>query len=479
MISREDFQIIYDQGADSLYALFESLTSTTVSLAAKVNELEGRLNKKSNNSSKPPSSDGLSKKPNPQSLRKKSGKKPGGQLGHLGKTLELSPNPDITIVDSPTHCQHCAASLEGATLVEIEKHQVIDVPQPKLLTTEYQVETRCCSICQGKTRGEFPDHAKSRVQYGATIKAWATYLSQGHLLPYFRTCEVLSDLLGSNISEGTLYNSLQKAKSVLEVIETAIKDDICINEVVHFDETGLRVGNKLKWLHSSSTKLLTYYSCQEKRGSVALDKIGILSEFPGVAIHDGWKPYLKYACKHGLCNAHHLRELKSIEEQPNQPWAKKMAEHLREIKQSVDEAKCLKHSCLTPEAIAPLLLRYQAILKEGYDLNPEPKRTKKRGRPPQGKARNLILRLDRQSEAVLLFMYDFRVPFDNNLAERDVRMVKTKQKVSGCFRSDEGVEAFCTIRAYISTMRKQGFDILTALKSVFGPQPIMPKLTPE
>lgn len=479
MISLEEFQIIYEKGAASLYATFVNFVSTIDSLSSKVDELEGRLNKKSNNSSKPPSSDGLAKKPNPQSQRGKSGKKPGGQPGHLGKTLELSPNPDITIIDSPTHCKQCAASLEGATLVEIEKHQVIDVPQPKFLTTEYQVETRCCSICQSKTRGEFPEHAKSRVQYGATIKAWATYLSQGHLLPYFRTCEVLSDLLGSNISEGTLFNSLQRAKSVLEVIVTAIKDDICINEVVHFDETGLRVGNKLKWLHSASTQGLTYYSCQEKRGSQAFDKIGILSQYQGVAIHDGWKPYLKYACKHGLCNAHHLRELKFVEEQHKQPWAKSMAEHLREIKKSVDEAKASGYSCLAPEARASLLLRYQAILKEGYEVNPEPAPTKKRGRPPQGKVRSLILRLDRQSKEVLLFMHDFKVPFDNNQAERDIRMMKTKQKVSGCFRSDEGAEAFCTIRAYISTMRKQRYNILAALKSLFGTEPIMPRLTPE
>jgi transposase len=349
----------------------------------------------------------------------------------------------------------------------------------KLEVTEHQAQTRRCPHCGHDNQGEFPKQVEHRVQYGPGVKALWAYLMHYQLLPFERVCELMGDLFDASLSEGTLSNITQEAFVALADVETSIYQALCKAHIAQFDETGMRITGKLNWLHVSSTPTLTYYAVHAKRGPAAMDAIGILPQFSGRAIHDGLAAYTTYGCLHGLCNAHHLRELISIEEQHNQPWAKQMRELLCQIKEAVEMAKERGHRRLDPVLERDFEARYAAILGTAYAANPPPEPTGKRGRPKQGPVRSLLLRLDQARKEVLAFMYDFDVPFDNNLAERDLRMMKVKQKVSGCFRSEQGAKAFCRIRGYISTLRKQGQRAFTALQQLFMGTPIQPALTAE
>ena len=298
-------------------------------------------------------------------------------------------------------------------------------------------------------------------------------------LPYKRTAEFARDQFGAAISEGTLLNIILRAYATLEPIEKEIVAALPRKKLINCDETGMRVGSLLRWLHSVSTAYLTYYSCQNRRGEEAMKNIGILSKLLGRAVHDGWKAYFRFSCSHGLCNAHHLRELIEVFEQHNQQWAKDMIDVLLNAKDAVTEAKARNDVQVHPALLRKLERRYTDAIKAGYGANPPPEPTGKRGRPKQTIGGNLVGRLDTYRNETLAFLYDFGVPFDNNLAERDIRMMKLKQKISGCFRSTEGVDAFCRVRGYISTMRKQGHNVLEILTSVCSGKPIMPDLTSE
>ena len=253
--------------------------------------------------------------------------------------------------------------------------------------------------------------------------------------------------------------------------------------MVHCDETGLRVNRKLWWLHVASTAELTYYFVHPKRGREAIDEMAVLPTFKGISVHDGWASYFKYLCTHVLCNAHHLRELRFIAERYEQPWANAMMRLLTTIKALVDSAQTDGHDALSAPQLLGFKVIYQALLADGFKANPPPlvlaDAPKKRGRTKQSPPKNLLDRLKRHETAVLAFMHDFRVPFDNNQAERDVRMMKLKQKISGCFRSADGAREFCRIRGYISTLRKQGLTVLDALKRTFMESPVLPALQPE
>jgi transposase len=311
------------------------------------------------------------------------------------------------------------------------------------------------------------------------------YLMEGQLLPSARTCELLSDMLGVNISEGTLFNTLGQCFEQLAAQEEAIKAEIVGADVVHFDETGIRVKGKLWWLHVACTDGLTYYFVHSKRGHDAIDQMEILPNFEGKAIHDGWKSYQDYECEHFLCNAHHLRELTFIWEQYQQSWAFQMLILLGSIKQEVDAARQFQTQLAT-EVLDAFESRYQTLLELGFAANPPPppppptKHGRRRGgRLKQSPARNLLDRLHQHQDSVLGFMYDFDVPFDNNQAERDIRMVKLKQKISGTFRSESGAKMFCRIRGYISSLRKQGLNVLDAFISLFSGSPQSPIPQPE
>jgi transposase len=478
----EEALSIYHAGPDVVFKLLcelsaqvELLQKQVAELQRQVQRLKDQLAKNSRNSSKPPSSDGFNK-PAPKSLRPRGKRKTGGQKGHPGSTLTMVDNPDHTILYPVDQCQRRGRCLTDEAPSELEKRQVFDIPPIQVEVTEHQAGIKPCPHCGYLNKATFPEQLKAPVQYGPRLKAIAVYLRQYQLLPYNRTRELLSDLFSTDLSEGTLTNIIETCSESLQGPVDEIRRQLAHAPVVHFDETGSSVEGTRHWLHATSTAHLTYYEIHPKRGAHAMDQIGILPNFKGRAIHDFWKPYFTYDCDHGLCNAHHLRELTFLNEQHDQRWAKDMIDCLLDIKLAVDAAKNTIDT-LFKEQIQEFEQRYQNILDKGYHENPLPKREsskKKRGRRKKSKARNLLERLDTHRKQVLAFMYDFNVPFDNNLVERDLRMAKVQQKISGTFRSPGGATAFCRIRGYISTARKNALNAIEALGNAFAGKPYIP-----
>ena len=457
-----------------ILALFEQgerLTAMVQALSARVHELEGQLRKDSHNSSKPPSSDGLAKKP--KSLRQSSGRKPGAQVGHEGTTLKRVATPDVIVQHRlPEHCDGCGTRLgTQADVVIEERRQVFDLIKPVLQVTEHLGYETVCR-CGQRHRSIFPENVSAPVQYGPVIKSTLVYLTQQQLLPIARTTQILSDVFGVKLSAGSVQSSIAQAAQTLAPCVERIAVAVSASPVVHFDETGQRVGARLRWLHTAGTPVLTWYGAHDKRGQIAMDDFGILPTFEGVAVHDGWASYRNYACTHALCNAHHLRELIYLEETTEQAWPRKMIDFMCRAKDQADAAKRAQRP-LARTQLTGLRRQYKAILAQGERDNPLSARTqpKQRGRIKQSPAVNLLLRLREHADDVLRFLTDVRVPFDNNLAERDIRMPKLKQKTSGCFRTITGAESFCTIRSYIATLRKQGRNVFHALTLAFQGHP--------
>lgn len=467
---------------DVLIAMIQALQEKVHALELRVAEqavviqsLQDQLAKNSQNSSKPPSSDGL-KKPRTRSLRQKTGRRSGGQKGHKGHTLQQVDKPDHIEVHSVSRCAHCAADLQGVEACDHEKRQVFDIPPVRIEVTEHQAEIKICPACGQQTKGTFPPQVSQPVQYGPRLKGQATYLNVYQLIPLARTCELLGDFYGHAPAEAFVLESNAVIAEQIEPSLVATKQLLMDAPVAHFDESGLRVKKALNWLHVTSTKLLTYYSVHAKRGQEALDAIGILNQFTGQAVHDHWAPYFNFDhCRHALCNAHHLRELQFIVDQYTQDWAREMADLLREIKAEVETA-LPNHTALPPERIAHFEARYDELLSQGLQANPPPvdPPPKKRGRKKQSPPKNLLDRLQQRKAEVLAFMHDFRVPFDNNLAEGDIRMVKVKQKVSGTFRTFSGAETFCAVRSYISTARKHRRNVIDVLYDALMGSPFIP-----
>jgi transposase len=443
-------------------------------LLARTRELEAQLAKDSHNSSKPPSSDGLARKT--KSLRQPSGKKAGGQLGHRGETLRLVGVPDTVVEHRPTVCAHCQMPLAAAPVVGCERRQVVDLPRVRLEVREHQALHVRCPACQHVTVGPVPAEAPSRAQYGPQVRALAVYLVAEHLVPLGRVQQVLADLCGMRLARGTLVAWVQQAARVLAPVEEQIKDALGRVPVLHSDETGVRRAGKLAWVHVASTARLTQYAVHAPRGAQATAAMGILPQFTGVSVHDGWASNWAYPrCRHALCNVHHLRELTFLEEQFQQQWAKELKELLRAMQAAADQARAQGLRRLPAAQREPLLARYRALLAAGLAANPPPvRRPGQRGRVKQSPARNLLERLWLHQEAVLAFLDDLTIPFDNNQAERDLRTLKLQQKVSGCFRSVAGAAAFARLRSYLSSLRKQGQALLAALQTVFAGQPLYP-----
>jgi transposase len=468
-ISRDEIRAIYAQGEEAVVALVEGLLQRIAVLEERVEALENQRAKNSRNSSKPPSGDGF--KPKPKSQRRKSERSSGGQKGHPGQTLEWSTEADEVILYSVATCEGCGISLNEVEVESWELRQVHDLAPIALTVTQHQAEVKCCPGCQTLNRGAFPVGVNSVVQYGASLRSLMVYLLDYQLLPSARVAELFADVFGCDLSEATLYTSRERCFEELEPIEDWIFEQVAGSEVIHCDETGMRVKGGLWWLHVASTDGFTFYFVHTKRGKAALDAMALLPHYGGVSVHDGWKSYAQYDCAHALCNAHHLRELEFIHERYQQTWAAEMGILLRDLKQQVDDAKVRGQPILHPKLVQWFEERYQLLVAAGLTANPSPESPpdaeKSRGRPKQSPAKNLLDRLAQHQAQVLAFMYDFRVPFDNNQAERDLRMMKLKQKISGGFRSVEGAQMFGRIRGFISTLKKQGLPVLNALKQVF------------
>lgn len=471
-LTRKQIFEIYKLGPEAVADLFERLVSELEHIKDRVKTLEDQLAKDSHNSHKPPSSDGPQKRQRTKSLRQPTGKQAGGQVGHKGTTLEPVDKPDHTVVHKVERCRHCAYSLSDVVAIAYDKRQVFEIPPQQLEVTEHQAEMKACPKCHQKSVAVFPADVTHRTQYGPRFKAIAVYLLNQQLLPYERTAEVFGDIFSQPVSTGTLVNFNQSCFDSLASYEQSVKAKLIASEVGHFDETGMKINGQLHWLHCASTAGLTLYACHKKRGQEAMHALGILPDFQGTAVHDFWKAYLTYGCEHALCNTHNLRDLIFLDEQDNQQWAKEMIALLLKTKAQVEQ----NIMRLNQRTLREIEQKYQAILRKGFLANPPPAvrpGRKKRGRKKKTKSRNLLERFEKYRKEILAFAYDFKVPFDNNQAERDLRMMKVQQKISGTFRSADGANIFCRIRGYISTSRKQGVNVLHAIQNALENKPIL------
>jgi len=479
MMTREEILAVYEAGPDAVVTLVQSLftqfEAQVQALNERVRELEIRLAKDSHNSHKPPSSDEPTfRRGARKSLRKRSGKKPGGQPGHRGCTRLQVEAPDAVHLHVPDNCARCGDDLQGVESLLGQRRQVFDLPPLRLRVQEHQAHDRRCPGCGHTTRAAFPKGVDEPVQYGPGLLGLGLYLQHYQLLPYGRAAGLIGDLFGQTPSQGTLAHALEQAHERLEPVERQIHKGLRKSPSVHLDETGLRIASTRQWVHSAGTPTLTLYRAHPKRGREAIDAMGVLPGYKGVSIHDAYTSYLSYSGRHALCNAHLLRELVAVEEETQAAWAAPMRELLLEIKAAAAQARAANVAELEPAQIQAFRARYDVLLRQGEAAHPASPPTGRAGRRKQSPAYNLVLRLHKRADQVLAFMYDIAIPFDNNLAERDLRMLKTQQKISGGFRSRSGADVFCRIRSYISTVRKQRLPLLDALRSVFSGAPMVP-----
>jgi len=478
-IPRDQILNAYKAGPEAIISLIEylqdqhentidQLVDSIRKLTERIKALEEKSNKDSHNSDKPPSSDGLQRRIHKR--RESSGKKPGAQEGHEGTTLRMVKHPQQVQIHEVRRCQGCGRSLQQEKPRGYEPRQVFDIPPIVVQVTEHRAQIKRCPRCGELTAAAFPSGVSHKTQYGTRLKAFAVYLKNHGFLSYSRTAQAFADLFGIPLSVGTLASIDRRCGQRVQEVVEQIRQKLIHARVVHFDETGLSINGKLHWLHGAGTQEFTYYYPHRRRGTAATDEIGILPQLKGNAVHDNWQPYMKYGCSHSLCNAHHIRELTDVYERGGQPWAQQMIGLLLESKQTVEQAKRVGKKRLAICDVRKYESRYETIIASGMKANPPPVRGDdpgRRGRLKRSKARNLVERLARLRKETLRYLTDFQVPFDNNLAERDIRMMRLQQKVSGAFRSDRGALSFCRIRSYISTIRKQGLSVIDAIMNAF------------
>lgn len=443
---------------EALQAWVRQLLAENVALKAKIAELEARLQADSHNSHKPPSSDGIRKRP---ALPKPSGRKKGGQPGHPGKTLKMSPHPDQTIVCKPEICS-CGASLQDTPGTVIERRQVFDLPEPKLAVTEYQRLQCQCPMCGTRHEGVFPAHVKAPTQYGVGVLAFASLLNTAYMMPFKKVQSLFLDLFGSAVNERTVETANRRCYEALAPSEAIIKASLQHAPVCHFDETGIRVEGKLHWQHVVSSPSATYRFVHAKRGTLALNSPdSLLPSYHGWAVHDCWASYFGYAsCRHALCGAHLLRELTAVAEQGSR-WANQMHRLLLTLYR---HSAFGTHTVSFPQRWSQL---YDQVCHRAQREEPPPTRGHRRGKATRTKGRNLLERLIAHKHAVLAFALYEDVPFTNNQAERDLRPVKVKQHIAGCFRTLVGAQHDARISSFISTARKQCRHVFKELRQIF------------
>ncbi len=475
-MTEEEIQQLRKENAELKEALaqkdqrIEELEGLLMRALLRIDEMERRLAKDSHNSSKPPSSDGLKHKPKRQQKKSKSS---GGQAGHQGHTLQQVETPDEVLTHRPEQCEACRRELREIGGQIKERRQVHELPELRLRVIEHRVEAICCPACLHVTTARFPVGVDAPAQYGPKMQALAVYLSQFQLLPMERIQELCVDLLGCQLSEGTLTNWIAEAARTLGPSMLVLKRLLGWSQVNHVDETGARIKGLLHWFHVTANQWLTFYAWHRKRGQEAMNEIGILPDYRGRLIHDRWLSYDGYSCEHSVCGAHLLRDCLWVAEHDQQPWAQAMHDLLLCMLQTAEQWRARGAKAVPRAERDGLVVQYFELLQQGFAahhqlaLSPP----KKQGRPKQSDAKNLLDALLKRAEQVLAFLDDLSVPFTNNLAERDLRMLKVQQKISGTFRSEKGATAFCVLRSYLSTMRKQGRSMLAALAAVFNGSP--------
>lgn len=475
LLTRDELIVMARKKPEILVDLIFTLQEQNQRLGARIQSLEQQLAKNSGNSSKPPSSDGY-QKPAPKSLRKPSGKKSGGQPGHEGNTLARVENPDHIVIHPLNSCV-CGADLSKTPAQDYESRQVFDLPKPKLDVTEHRCEIKECFNCGERSTASFPEEITAPAQYGSSLRSFLVYLKDGQLLPLNRISQLCADLFGVEVNPATIESARRDCYVALHPFEEELKEVLVRSDLLHVDESGLRVEGKLRWLHVVSNRLFTFFGVHERRGRKAQDDFGILPRFAGILMHDFWKPYLTYVCVHVLCNAHHLRELIFLSEELQQKWAGQMKGLFLKMLECVQNQPA-DVAGLTTRRRAPWLKKYRKILKAGYTENPSPPvRTGPRGRLKKTKAQNLLERLNQHWESVLAFLSNFKVPFTNNQAEQDIRMIKCQQKISGSFRTMQGARMFARIRSYISTVRKHQLNVFSMIVQAIEGQPFMPQVS--
>lgn len=456
-----------------------TLREELAQVKAHLQAVQEQQAKDSHNSSLPPSSDRFI--PRTKSLRQKSGKKPGGQKGHPGHHLMRVELPDEIVVHPVEHCGSCGADLAKQPASCPESRQVFDVPAKRLWVVEHRVQEKCCPHCGTFTRATFPTALKAPAQYGEGLAALAVYLVEGHFVPYARATELLHDWFGVQMSAGSLVSFVKQCHQHLAEVHQRLKEAVSRVEVLHHDETGMRVNTQTRWVLVACTQKLTHYAAHRQHGRDAMKEIGICSAFEGILMHDGLMSYQAFDCQHALCNAHHLRELTFVHEHFHQEWALDMKKLLLKMKQRVQEAKARGLTHLDPLTLRALSADYDHFIAEGWRVNTSraqapPEKVVLKGKVPrkQSPPCKLLHRLQVGKAQALAFLYDFRVPFDNNQAERDLRMLKVQQKITGGLRTDLGLQMVCRIRSYLSTLRKQKGDLLEALHQTLLGHPVLP-----
>lgn len=446
-----------------LVAKVEALESENAALRTEVADLRSRLNQNSKNSHKPPSTDGLSKKPG---LPKESPKKSGGQLGHKGKTLKMVASPDAVLVHHAAFCPCCSKVFCPADVAEVvQKRQVFDIPTPRMEVTEHQLGVVIC--CGRQHLGVFPPQVSQPVQYGSRIKALSVLLNNDYKLPLEKIEQLMGDLWGCSFNESTALTANASMYQRLEPVEEQIKTAVLNSEVAHFDETGMRVEKKLHWFHVASTSWFTYLFVHKKRGREALQcDDSLLKDFQNRAVHDCWESYFGFQqCQHALCGAHLLRELTNLIEKDSK-WAAKMHQFILDLYQNSQKATALVADRQTWER------EFKYICELADKEEPLPKQGK-RGKPKNSKGRNLLNRLSEYQDEWLAFAFTQGVPFSNNQAERDIRCLKTKQKVATNFQTLKGAQHYARVQSFTSTLRKHSMNVFQNLINVFDSKSIV------